>query len=68
MFSYYYNEIFNFSFIRLMNILQNTTYPILYLELLKTILIIVESTNYEFDENMNSVITCLFDGNSFIVF
>lgn len=48
-----------------MKILQNTKYPVVCLEILKIILMIVESTEYEFDDNMNTVITCLFNGNVF---
>jgi hypothetical protein len=55
-------------FARLLNIIQNTKYPVSYLEILKTILNIVESIKYDYDENMNTVLKCLFNGNIFTIF
>lgn len=46
-----------------MNNLQNTKYPMFYLDVLKKILIIMESKKYVFGRNMNSVLRSLFCGN-----
>lgn len=50
-----------------MNNLKHTKYPMFYLGILKIILIIIESAKYNFGNNMNSILQCLFCGN-YIVF
>lgn len=61
----YYNDNFYYDtiFIRLLNNLQITKYPMFYLGVLKIILIIVESAKYELGNNINSELRCLFCGN-----
>lgn len=48
-----------------MNILPSTRYPVFYIEVLKSTLMIVQSAGYELGENMNSLLNCLFCGNAF---
>lgn len=51
-----------------MNILPTTKYPVFYIEILKSTLMIVQSAGYELGDNMNSLLNCLFCGNDFLIF
>lgn len=52
-----------------MNILPNTKYPVFYIEILKSTLMIVQSAGYELGDDMNSLLNCLFCGNySFFIY
>lgn len=51
-----------------MNILPTTKYPVFYIEVLKSTLMIVQSAGYELGDNMNSLLNSLFCGNDFLNF
>lgn len=51
-------------FFRLANSLRNLKHPIFYISVIKKMLVIVESAEYEFEENFNSVLRCLISGNN----